>query len=243
MANVFKDAAIRNLYCGFIDVLGFGEVTLADHNAAMAVYERILEKFEIVASGYNIDKVQLRFYSDAFIVLSEDVGWVVQASSLLSWLMIMEDFLVRGGIAYGPHVEAQRSGSALMVSSALTKAVMLEKRVRHPCIVLADDVEIPDAAWFDNKRVPAPIVHYFDGIRIVSPFSPMYFKSARHRAQRLLKQHPKHAEKYEWYLRLWNAVNERALLIPPDILEKYGFIRTATPDPIFPEPVTKRPED
>jgi len=232
MGKVFEGVKVRNLYCGFVDVLGFGNVTLKDHQLAVEVYERFLEKFEIVASGFKLGDIKLSFYSDAFILLSEHVGYVIQAAHLLSWMMLMEDFLVRGGIAYGAHVEVERGGTALMVSSALTRAVQLEKSVKKPCVVLADDIELPDEIWF-LKRPPAPIVHYFDGLRIVSPFGIAWFRTAGTRARRLLEKHPEHADKYQWFLRLYNAVNSRELLIPPAIIEKYGVSVPENTEPII----------
>jgi hypothetical protein len=232
MQKAFEGVKVRNLYCGFVDVLGFGNVTLKDHQSAVEVYERFIEKFEIVASGFKLGDIKLNLYSDAFILLSEHIGHVIQAAHLLSWMMLMENFLVRGGIAYGPHVEVERGGTALMVSSALTRAVQLEKTVKKPCIVLADDIELPEEIWF-LKRPPAPIVHYFDGLRIVSPFGLVWFRSAGLRARLLLEKYPEHADKYQWFLRLYNAVNSRELLMPPAIIEKYGVSVPENIEPIL----------
>jgi len=52
---VFENVPVKNLYCGFVDVLGFGAVTLSDHQAAVDVYERVLERFGIAASGFKVE--------------------------------------------------------------------------------------------------------------------------------------------------------------------------------------------
>src|ERR1700733_5198940 len=111
MSKAFENVPVKNMFCGFVDVLGFGGATLKDHQAAVEVYERFLEHFDNVASGFKREDGKMSVYSDAFIIVSEYLGYVIQAAHLLSWLMLMEDFLVRGGIAYGPHVEVERAGT------------------------------------------------------------------------------------------------------------------------------------
>jgi hypothetical protein len=150
--------------------------------------------------------------------------------------MLMEDFLVRGGIAYGPHVEVERGGTMLTVSAALTRAVQLEKIVKRPCVVIDDGIELPEALWFE-QRIPSTAVLYFDGLRLVSPFGVAWFRTAGWRARRLLKMYPEHADKYKWFLSLYDAVNRRELLRPPDIIEKYNITRPESEGPVFPEDV------
>ena len=236
MSQAFENVPVKNMFCGFVDVLGFGAVTLKDHQGAVEVYERFLEHFETVSSGFKREDGKISVYSDAFIILSEYLGYVIQAAHLLSWLMLMEDFLVRGGIAYGPHVAVERGGAMLTVSAALTKAVQLEKRVKRPCVVIDDGIELPDALWFE-QRIPSTPVLYFDGLRIVSPFGVVWFRSAGSRVRRLLKMYPEHADKYKWFLRLYDAVNRRELLRPPDIIERYNITRHESEGPVFPEDV------
>src|SRR5258708_13385754 len=236
MPKAFENVPVRRLFCGFVDVLGFGAATLKDHQGVVDVYERFLEHFEIVASGFKLEDGKMSVYSDAFIILSEHLGYVIQAAHLLSWLMLMEDFLVRGGIAYGPHVEVERGGTTLTVSAALTKAVQLEKSVKRPCIVIDDDIKLPDALWFET-RIPATLVHYFDGLRIVSPFGVAWFRSAGQRARRFLKMYPDHPYNYTWLLSLYDPVRRTDLLRPPDIIERYNVTRPESEGPVFPEDV------
>ncbi len=232
MVKAFEDIPVKSLYCGFIDVLGFGAITLTNHQTAVDVYERLLERFERVASGFKAGDGKIRVFSDSFIITSEYPGYVIQAAHLLSWLLHQEGILVRGGIAYGAHVEAEKAGMILTVSTALTKAVRLEKSVKRPCVVIADDMELPDAVWFQEQA----ILHYFDGLRIVNPFSVMWFRSAGTQTRRLLKMYPEHAEKYKWFLRLYDAVNRRELLRPPDIIQRYNVTLPENElHPIFPE--------
>jgi len=236
MPNAFENAPVKKVYCGFVDVLGFGAATLKDHQDAVEVYERFLEHFEMVASHLKPEHGKMSVYSDAFIIVSEYLGYVIQAAFSLSWWMLMENFLVRGGIAYGSHVEVQKGDTMLIVSAALTRAVQLEKSVKRPCVVIDDDIDLPDALWFES-RIPAPMVHYFDGLRIVTPFGMMWFRTAGQRARRLLKMYPEHAEKYKWFLRLYDAVNRRELLAPPDIIQRYNVTRPESEEPVFPEDV------
>jgi hypothetical protein len=71
MSKAFENIPVKNMFCGFVDVLGFGAATLIDHQEAVEVYERFLEHFENIASGFKREDGKISVYSDAFIIVSE----------------------------------------------------------------------------------------------------------------------------------------------------------------------------
>jgi hypothetical protein len=101
------------------------------------------------------------------------------------------------------------------VSAGISKAAALEKKIKWPCVALHPDLEIPDYAWADDRRY----LLYFDGLRIVNPFNVAWYKSAGGRVRRMKKEHPAHAAKYDWFLRLFEA-HATKRLIPEDVLER-----------------------
>jgi hypothetical protein len=217
--RLFDRTKITSLYCGFVDVLGFGTATLRDHSAAMDLYERLLADAEFMS--VLRDTVRMNVYSDSFILVSANPGDLLLTIQLLQPQILRLGHLVRGGVAFGPHAESDKPRAGVVVSSALTKAVQLEKTVKWPCVALHPELEIPDHVWF-TKRVPTSGLLFFDGLRIVSPFNELWFKSAKGWAEHLMSKYPEHTEKYEWFLRLYAAVKERReTLVPPDVLERH----------------------
>lgn len=211
--RIFDREKICGKYCAFIDVLGFGAATLNDLPMVMSIYEEIVRDAKDWAEFLKV--VQLSVYSDSFVVISDELGPVLRATNLVQWFVLRKGFLVRGGIAHGNHAEGEKSGIKFIVSAALSKAAQLEKTIKHPCVAIHAEIEIPDDAWFNESR----ILMYFEGIRLVSPFNIGWFKSAGNRAAALLKKYPEHAEKYEWFLRLFDAVKTDRL-IPEDVLKR-----------------------
>ena len=98
--------------------------------------------------------------------------------------------------------------------------IALEKTVKIPAVVISADITLGIEAWiprFQHGVINAPLLH-FHGLSIVNPFNEYWFASARIRARQLLEAHPKHAEKYEWFLSLVEAVVKDDILIPEPAL-------------------------
>jgi hypothetical protein len=214
--RIFDRGKICGKYCAFIDVLGFGAATVKDLPRVMSIYEQFVQDAKDWAEFLQV--VQLSVYSDSFVVTSDKLAPVLHAANLVQWFVLRNGFLVRGGIAHGNYTEGEKAGIKFIVSPALSKAAHLEKTIKHPCVAIHPDIEIPDEVWLSNSR----IVMYFDGIRLVSPFNIGWYKSAGNRAAALLNEYPEHANKYKWFLRLFEAAKTDRL-IPQDVLKRSGL--------------------
>jgi hypothetical protein len=211
--RIFNRESITSQYCGFIDILGFGDATQRDLPAVLSLYEELLEDADWLQASRA--PVRVSVYSDSFVLVSPDLARLIMCARSLQFMLLFKDCLVRGAIAYGDHAEGEKAGTRFIVSAGISKAAAFEKKIKWPCVALHPDLEIPDYAWADEQRY----LLYFDGLRIVNPFNIAWYKSAGARARHMKKAHPEHAAKYDWFLRLFEAhATER--LIPEDVLER-----------------------
>jgi hypothetical protein len=211
--KIFDRDKVSGQYCGFLDILGFGAATQSDLPAVLTKYEELLDKAEWLQS--TRPKVRVSVYSDSFVLVSPQLAPLISAAQTLQWFLLLEDCIVRGGVAYGDHAEGERNGIRFTVSAGLSKAASVEKTIKWPCVAIHPDVEIPDEFWVQETR---PLL-YFDGIRMVNPFNRFWFLSASLHAKKLAKQYPEHAAKYEWFLRLYEAAKVDPL-VPPFVFER-----------------------
>jgi hypothetical protein len=211
--KIFDRDKVSGQYCAFIDILGFGDATQNDLPAVLSKYEKLLESTEFLQSLGP--KVRFSVYSDSFVLVSHELAPLIASAQSLVWLLLVEDCIVRGGIAYGDHAEGEKNGIRFIVSAGISKAAAIEKTIKWPCVAIHPDIEIPDEFWVQETR---PLL-FFEGIRLVSPFTLYWFQSASLRVQKLAEQYPQHAGKYEWFLRLYEAAKADAL-IPPGVSER-----------------------
>jgi hypothetical protein len=211
--KIFDRETITGQYCGFLDILGFSDATQNDLPAVLSKYEQLLDRADFLQSIGP--KVRFSVYSDSFVLVSHELAPLISAAQSLQWFLLFEDCIVRGGIAYGDHAEGEKNGVRFIVSAGISKAVGIEKTIKWPCVAIHPDIEIPDEFWIQETR---PLL-YFDGIRMVSPFTLYWFQSASVRAQKLAKRYPDHAAKYDWFLRLYEAAKVDPL-IPPYVFER-----------------------
>jgi hypothetical protein len=211
--KIFDRNKVSGRYCAFIDILGFGAATENDLQSVLRMYEELLDNVDYVLAAEP--PVEISVYSDSFILVSPELAPLISSVRTLLFVLMMNNCLTRGGIAYGEHAEGEKAGAKFIISAAISRAVQLEKEVRWPCIALHPDLQIPDEAWAQGGRS----LLYFDGLRIVNPFSIGLYKSAGGRVRNMKKEHPEHSAKYDWFLRLFDAhANER--LIPEDAIER-----------------------
>ena len=211
--RIFDRDKVSGQYCAFIDILGFGDAAQNDLPAVLSKYEKLLERTDFLQSLGP--KVRFSVYSDSFVLVSHELVPLIASSQSLQWFLLLEDCIVRGGIAYGDHAEGEKNGIRFIVSAGISKAAVIEKTIKWPCVAIHPDVEIPDEFWVQETR---PLL-YFDGIRLVSPFTLYWFLSASLRVQKLAKQYPQHAAKYEWFLRLYEAAKVDPL-VPRGVFER-----------------------
>jgi hypothetical protein len=218
--RIFDRESVSGQYCGFVDILGFGDATQNDLPSVLSLYEELLDKTEWLQASRP--PVRVSVYSDSFVLISPDLAPLIMCVRSLQFHLLFENCLFRGALAYGDHAEGEKAGARFIISAGVSKAAALEKKIKWPCVALHPDLEIPDYAWADPNRY----LLYFDGLRIVNPFNVMWYRSAGNRVRQMAKEHPEHIEKYDWFMRLFEAVAEEPL-IPEDVLERlkasYGF--------------------
>jgi len=209
--DVWKDP-IKKAYVAFIDVLGFSHLVDSD-------FDDIVQRYDSMINGTAIVEtlrpdVSLRVFSDAFILVSSSFERIVGAVQMVLMQTLFNDFMVRGGIAYGRHIEKAGDGRLQVVSEALVKAVRTEKSIRYPCVALDESV-ITNASWWTpgTRNLHRPLL-YFDGLRLVNPCNSMWGSSAAMRVIQLRQAHPNHSDKHDWFLRLHSAIFSDTPLVP-----------------------------
>ena len=202
-------------YVGFLDILGWGRYVRSDFDNAVRVYDAILEPVDLILRQACTGKVSIRIFSDSILLVSSDLIPILTIANTLHFTTLFQDCLLRGGIARGKHVETGSQEQLYIVSEALVRAAELEKGAKNPCVVLDPrlDSQIPAAAL---KTIPPfqRLILYFEGCWIVNPFSIMWKTSAATRVTQLKEQYPEYADKYDWFLRLYEAVSFGAPLVP-----------------------------
>lgn len=211
-----------DLYVGFVDVLGFSSRIEGDFDGAVATYRELLSRIRMMAP-YQHKDVTIQVYSDSILLTSANLFPLTLTVQNLCFLTLSADCLVRGGIGFGRHAVQVTGQDTLVVSQALSRAVDMERRVGYPCVALHESVFLEDQVWVNNNDTFLRSILYFEGIRLVNPFSLVWGTSAQYRVQSMREAHPEHAENYDWFLRLFNAVIRRDIrsLVPPEFARYY----------------------
>jgi hypothetical protein len=210
----------NNLYIGFLDLLGFSSSVRTDFDSAIETYKYILA--EAMGTAGILTDVSIRTYSDAFLLTSQDLLPVVQASCFLQMSALRNGHHIRGGVGFGKHIEITDASNLFVVSAALVRAVEIEKTVKYPCVEIAPEIVIPPEYWraYAARNFDRYILHY-EGKNIVNPCNPYWGLSARMRTEKMLQEKPQYAEKFRWFLRLVDAIQKSEPLIPQlDLGEK-----------------------
>jgi hypothetical protein len=217
-------------YVAFCDILGFSGQLLTNFEKVLEAYTNFAETL----SPFAVAEVNVTMYSDAILITGVALPKVLVAVQNLWFLALSRDLMIRGGIAKGRYWEQRRDAHLLVVSDALVRAVKLEREVRVPAVVLADDIEIPDAYWqqrFVHGPIYTALLHFRDR-NIVNPFNPLWFTSAGVRARNLMEESPVHKDKYLWFLALHQAVASDQPLIPEDVFARFlraGILKRTEP--------------
>lgn len=209
-------------YVAFCDILGFSAMVLRDFDGTVETYKRFTDQIESVLE--HSESVQITVYSDAILIVSDDLGPVLTAVQSAWFFALSCDLMLRGGVSYGRYHCEQRRNNMLVVSDALVRAVRIEGSVSVPVVALDDTIHIPDEYWapyFVEGALVSPIL-WFEGRPIVNPFNRYWFQSAMVRSSQLAEatEDAGHKLKYEWFGNLWSAVNERECLAPDGVFEK-----------------------
>lgn len=213
-SNIFDRTTVAERYVAFVDILGFGSRVLTDFNDLLDSFEKILRSARLVET-FKPESVRMTVYSDSFLVVSPTLGPLVAATQALHMQTLIHDCLIRGGIAYGRHIEAPQPPHLFVASEALTRAATIEKTVRHPCVAIHPDIELPDDWWPRNIPNLHRGILYFGGQTIVNPCNGAWGQSAGTRVAQMLDNRPHHRDKYEWFLELHQAIFSPVPMIPP----------------------------
>lgn len=209
----------RMRYVAFCDVLGFSDAVENRFEHTIAVYAEFMKRMR---NWPFPDKAEISIYSDSILIVSDELPPVIHAVKNLWFATLTQDWLIRGGIAYGRYWEKRENGNLFVVSDALVRAVKLESTVSYPAVAFSPEVDLTLAAWvprYEHGVLPAPVLH-FRGLSFVNPFNPYWFQSARMRVSQMLDASPEHAKKYNWFLDLTTAVDNEESLIPEDVLNE-----------------------
>lgn len=212
-----SDAA-ENKYVALLDLLGFSAQVLEDFARTTEMYQRILN--DTRTRAVLNPGVKLVIYSDSIMITADHLADVIKVVNMMQFHTLFHDYLVRGGIGYGRHVEAQEAGNFYVVSEALVKATMAEKTTRMPCVVIHKEIEIPNDWWQFRGNPFLRAVLHVDGMNIVSPFNIIWGTSAAQRVRNFCANYsredfPAHHEKFEWFLSLYNSLYENRPITPP----------------------------
>jgi hypothetical protein len=237
---------IEKKYVAFCDILGFSAAVTRDLKATISLYREFASQ-AVKVSNY-IENVKITIYSDAILIVGDNLAPVLCTIQLLWSAALKNDYLIRGGVAFGDYWSEEKDGHFFVVSDALVQAVKLEATVSVPAVVLADDIDIPEKMWayrfkttnsdgtFDtseensNPIFRTPLLHFRDR-NIVNPFHQYWFASAEPRVRQMLEVHPEHKVKYNWFLALCHAVSTDKAFIPDTLYEKWVNEGTLLPPP------------
>jgi len=211
--GIFDKGSCSEKYVAFIDVLGFSSRVLANFDSALDTFEQVLKSTSLV--NELIEEVEVQVYSDSFILVSDSFERIVAASQGILRQTLCNDYLVRGGIAYGKHLDQSRPPDTYMVSEAVVKAAMVEKSVKFPCVAVHPDVKIEEEWWGPADSNLERGLLYFGGLVLANPCMIGWGVSARTRVEQMLHEHPEHREKYNWFIELHEAICSPVPMVPP----------------------------
>jgi hypothetical protein len=216
--RISKDGIGDRRYVAFVDILGFARKVRDNFDSILEVYQQMVntasQTFDTLSSVGIQHDVSIRIYSDSFILVSEAISPLIRIVKGLHMITLAHDCLVRGGIGCGRHIEASNGNSLCVVSQALVQAVEVEKRVKRPCVALHESIQVPNDLWNEDQNPFSLGLMFYDGIRLVNPFSVFWGRTAAARISRLAEAYPDHRDKYEWFLSLYENVVSGKMLVP-----------------------------
>ncbi|PKK84210.1 MAG: hypothetical protein CVT49_04380 [candidate division Zixibacteria bacterium HGW-Zixibacteria-1] len=139
----------RNLYCAYLDILGFSEI-VKDWDRAKDLYlkfQKLIEKdlslhrktADIIDHLTDIDpedRFKYFIISDSIILMDYNFRRLLQVIPTLTCDLIKEDIFIRGGLSFGKHYSRHSSENHLILSQSLTNAYIMEKSISYPICIL-----------------------------------------------------------------------------------------------------------
>ena len=207
-----KNAVPENKYVAFIDILGFGNQVINKFENTISIYQEILGDILIVEVVKT--NVSIQIYSDSIVLSSEELHHLILVVNTVLMQTLRRGFLARGGIGFGNHVEVHDGHNFYIISQALVNAAIVEKSIKYPCVAIHDSVRIPEEYWMGEVPPILRTILHFEGISLVSPLNMFWGTSAIGIASYLSEQYPKHKGKYDWFLRLCEAIFREEKMVP-----------------------------
>jgi hypothetical protein len=204
---------VAEKYVAFVDILGFSSRVSKDFDMSLETFEHVLHSTGIV--GKMSPELEFRIYSDSYLLISDSLAPVIRATQGLLMQTLFNDYLVRGGIAHGKHIDIVEPPHLFMVSEAVVKAATIQKTVKYPCVAVDPDIKLEDEWWHPASRNLDRSLLYFGGLVIVNPCNWAWGASAATRVLQMLDAHPEHREKYAWFLELHEAIFSPVPMVPP----------------------------
>jgi hypothetical protein len=193
-----------NKYVAYCDILGFSKAVISDFEATKKVYQNLTKTLDSVLDKYKIS-VEAKIHSDAIMMVSDELPPLVSAIKTICFFTLQQNWLVRGGVAFGKHWEGDEDKNFEIVSEGLVKAVKLEGAVNHPIIAISEEILLDHHHWIPHLEFPylygAPFLFY-DDFTFVNPFNMFWFKSAIGKIEKMKRESPDHTSKYDWMLGL-----------------------------------------
>jgi hypothetical protein len=188
-------------YVAFIDILGFGQQVLDNFDATLEVYEEIINDCFYLERWHAT--VNLNIYSDSIILVSASLEPLIEVAVMIEVIALKNNYLVRGGIGFGKHVEKIQNGNIYMISEAVVNAVRLEKEIRMPCIVFHSSITIPGSI-LNNPRRPV-VLH--ENRYMLNPFWDS--KDVRDSLVTMAEGATGDKDKYDWIIRFYDVTTTR----------------------------------
>jgi hypothetical protein len=208
---------IENKYVAFCDILGFSNSVINEFDKVIAIYKDFRNEID----KYDFFKLKISIYSDSILIMSDDIIEITKAVQILLWRALSYGWIIRGGIAYGKHWKESDENNLFIVSEALVKAVNIEKTIKHPIIVISDEIDLGLEYWqlgFEYSVFDLPIINY-NNQNIVNPFNNYWFKSAEIKLNELKNIYVSHSHKYEYLLEIIEAIKTNQEFIPQSIID------------------------
>ena len=93
-------------YVAFCDMLGFGDAVENRFDQAVAAYSEFIELMHRLPP---FERAQISIYSDSILIVGENLSAVVEVVNGLWLAAFQNDWMIRGGIAYGRYWEKREN--------------------------------------------------------------------------------------------------------------------------------------
>lgn len=220
-------------FVAFLDVLGFSGRVCESWEETVDAYQALMGELDVLREvgrpqilgaekmsqlrefldGAAIERLQqgwqatIRLISDSIVIVGPNLIGVTLAAQFVQQRAALAGFLVRGGLAYGRHLDFESEVHVPTVSEALIRAVAAERRQPFPRVILDDSV-VALRSSFDPSSDLNSLLLFGDGFWFVNPFSPMWGCSMLGHVEQVrdLYSNAETRPRYDWLLDLGDSL-------------------------------------